>query len=339
MEMKLIRFSEPLVERNLFEFRIVRAALSRRLNHKSGAQKQAYKKSHQTQCIPPLVMLDVLAGPLQIRQLISDESSMMQKNLRALCAVLFIGAASAWADDTPKYDAASVERGKQNFGASCGICHGASGKGGEKGPDLLRSVLVLHDEGGKSIGPVILQGRPERGMPRFPLTLEQISDIAHFLHNSIEATKDRDNYKILNIVTGDAQAGKAYFNGAGKCAACHSVDGDLKTIGAKYDAIKLQTKMILPDDSWTEGSSAKPVSAVSITVTLPSGQSFSGMPLNVDDFTVSLREADGTYRSFARHKDSPRVEIQNKLQGHLDLLMHYTDADIHNLTAYLVTLK
>jgi cytochrome c553 len=176
-------------------------------------------------------------------------------------------------------------------------------------------------------------------MPRFPLTAEQIADIANFLHSSIEATKDRDNYKILNIVTGDPDAGKAYFNGAGHCASCHSVDGDLKKIGAKYDPIKLQSKMIQPDYNWTEGDPPKQVSAISITVTLPSGQSISGTPVYADDFTVSLREADGTYRSFARHKDSPRVEINNKLQAHLDQLMKYSDADIHNLTAYLVTLK
>jgi mono/diheme cytochrome c family protein len=267
---------------------------------------------------------------------------MMRNKLAALCTIMFIGATLAWADDPtapPKYNPASVERGKQNFASTCGFCHGATGKGGEKGPDLLRSVLVLDDEGGKSIGPVILKGRPERGMPHFPFSPEQITDIANFLHNSIEATKDRDNYKILNIVTGDANAGKAYFNGAGKCSSCHSVGGDLKGIAAKYDPIKLQSKMVQPDDSWTEGNPAKQVSAISVTVTLPSGESFTGTPTYVDDFTVSLREDDGTYRSFTRHKDSPRVEIKNRLQGHLDLLMNYSDADIHNLTAYLLTLK
>ena len=267
---------------------------------------------------------------------------MMQKKLLVMCTILFIGTMPVWADDPtapPKYNPASVERGKQNFGSTCGFCHGATGKGGEKGPDLLRSVLVLDDEGGKSIGPVILKGRPEKGMPRFPLTPEQITDIANFLHNSIEAAKDRDNYKILNIVTGDATKGKAYFNGAGKCASCHSVDGDLKNIATKHDPIKLQSKMIQPDYAWTEGNPAKQVSAISVTVTLPSGESFSGTPIYADDFTVSLRQEDGTYRSFARHNDVPRVEIKNRLQAHLDQLMHYADADIHNLTAYLVTLK
>jgi cytochrome c oxidase cbb3-type subunit III len=267
---------------------------------------------------------------------------MLQNKLAAVCVILSIGAPLMRAQDPnapPQYDPASVERGRQNFGTTCGFCHGVSGKGGEKGPDLLRSVLVLHDEGGKSIGAVVLKGRPDRGMPSFPLTPEQIVDIANFLHNSIEAAKDRDNYKILNIVTGNAAAGKAYFNGAGQCNSCHSVEGDLQKIGAKYDPIQLQTKMIQPDYVWNEGNPPKQVNAISVKVTLPSGQSFTGTPVYIDDFTVSLRDRDGTYHSFARHKDTPKVEMINRLQAHLDQLMRYTDSDIHNLTAYLVTLK
>ena len=267
---------------------------------------------------------------------------MMWNKLAAVCAALtVIGATLAWADEPtpPKYDPASVERGRQTFGSTCGFCHGVSAKGGEKGPDLLRSVLVLDDEGGKSIGPVVLKGRQERGMPSFQLTPEQITDIASFLHSSIEATKDRDNYKILNIVTGDPKAGQAYFNGGGKCSVCHSVDGDFRKIGAKYEPIVLQTKMIQPDYVWSEGTPPKQVMAVAVKVTLPSGETITGRPMYIDDFTVSLRQDDGTYRSFTRHKDSPKVEIENRLQAHLDQLLRYTDADIHNLTAYLVTLK
>jgi mono/diheme cytochrome c family protein len=264
----------------------------------------------------------------------------MQSKLLPICALALIGCSLAIADDPkapPKFDPASVQRGKQNFASTCGFCHGSKATGGEKGPDLLRSVLVLHDDNGKSIGPVILKGRPDRGMPHFPLSPEQIADIANFLHNSIEAAKDRDNYQILNIVTGSPQAGMSYFNGAGKCSSCHSVTGDLQKIGAKYEPVVLQGKMLQPDDRWTEAG--KPVSAITVTVTLPSGASFTGAPIYLDDFTVSLREADGTYHSFKRSNDVPRVEVHNRLQAHLEQLLHYSDSDIHNLTAYLVTLK
>ena len=239
----------------------------------------------------------------------------------------------------PTYDPISVERGKTLFVGTCGFCHGATAKGGEKGPDLLRSVLVLDDEHGANIGPVVLKGRPEKGMPRFSFSQQQILDIANFLHSSIESAAHREGYKILNIVTGDVTAGKAYFNGAGKCSACHSVQGDLKGIASRYEPVTLQGKILQPDYSWTEGTPPREVFAVSITVTLPSGESFTGRPQHLDDFNVSLREANGTFRSFQRTNDGPRVELHNRLQGHLDLLNVYTDSDIHNLTAYLVTLK
>lgn len=239
----------------------------------------------------------------------------------------------------PQYDPTSVERGKGIFVSACGFCHGSNATGGEKGPDLLRSVLVLDDENGKTIGPVILRGRPDKGMPRFPFTAQQIADIANFLHSSIKNAIDRDNYKILNIVTGDPKAGEAYFNGAGHCASCHSVTGDLKGIGAKYEPVTLQGKFLQPNYSWTEGTPPHEVSAMSVTVTLPSGESFTGTPVNLDDFNVALREPDGSYHSFKREKDVPRVELHNRLGAHLEMLSHYTDADIHNLTAYLVTLK
>jgi cytochrome c oxidase cbb3-type subunit 3 len=273
---------------------------------------------------------------------------MKKINCFGIAGVLLLGISAAANGQTAatdkngapqKYDAPSVARGKQTFVGTCGFCHGTNAKGGEKGPDLLRSVLVLHDENGKSIGNVVLNGRVDKGMPRFPLTPQQITDIANFLHDSISKAANRDSYKILNIVTGNPEAGKAYFDGSGQCSSCHSVTGDLKGIASKYDPATLQGKLVQPSYSWTEGTPPKRVFAISVTVTLPSGESFTGEPVNLDDFNVSLREPDGTYRSFKRTKDVPRVEIHNRLQAHLDLLLRYKDSDIHNLTAYLVTLK
>lgn len=236
-----------------------------------------------------------------------------------------------------KFDPAAVERGRSLFVSSCGFCHGANAKGGEKGPDLLRSVLVLDDENGKLIASVILKGRPEKSMPRFPFTTAQINDIATFLHKAIVDAADRDSYKILNIVTGDMAAGRAYF--AAKCAHCHSATGDLKGIGKKYEPVTLQGRFINPPWTWTEGNPPKTVSALSVTVKLPSGESYTGALAYYDDFNVALREADGTYRSFKRTGAGPEVELHNKLQAHLDLVLQYTDTDIHNVTAYLVTLQ
>jgi cytochrome c oxidase cbb3-type subunit III len=270
----------------------------------------------------------------------------LHRNIKIRGLVMALAAVTAMCamaqSEPPKYDPASVERGQKAFVATCGFCHGTHAKGGEKGPDLLRSVLVLDDENGKSIGQMILNGRPDKGMPRFVMTREQISDIANFLHNAISAAAQRDTYKILNIVTGDPKAGQTYFNGAGKCNSCHSVTGDLKGVGSKYEPVSLQDKLLMPRDRWNQsssGSSARNKSAVTVTVTLASGESFSGNLVYIDDFNVALRDASGNYQSFARKEDTPRVEMHNPLKVHSEMLMQYTDRDIHNLTAYLVTLK
>ena len=234
--------------------------------------------------------------------------------------------------DYKAYDAATLERGKTAFSSQCGFCHGANARGGEGGPDLLRAEIVLDDENGNLIGPVVLNGRPG-GMPKFTMSQTQIAEIAAFLHEGIRAAAERGTYKVLNIVTGDPKAGEAYFNGAGKCATCHSPAGDLKGVGSKYEPIALQGRFLMPAGG--RGTQAKAV----VTVTLPSGSSVQGTLQRIDDFNVALTDAKGDYHSFTRKGAVPKVELKDPLQAHYDLLSKYTDADIHNLTAWLVTLK
>ncbi len=239
----------------------------------------------------------------------------------------------------PSFDPKAVERGQQAFSAQCGFCHGANAKGGESGPDLIRSVIVLDDENGAGLGQFLKTGRPDQGMPRFELSSEQVSDIAAFLHQRVTDAEFRQTYKVLNILVGDARAGEAYFKGAGECASCHSTGGDLKGIGAKYDAETLQDRIVMP-----RGRRASPEeagrAAVTATVTPESGTSYSGALLRLTDFDVTIREASGAVRTFARISESnPRIERRDPLQGHQDRLPKWTDMDLHNVTAYLASLK
>jgi cytochrome c oxidase cbb3-type subunit III len=234
--------------------------------------------------------------------------------------------------DYKAYDAATLERGKTTFSSQCGFCHGANARGGEGGPDLLRAEIVLDDENGNLIGPVILNGRPG-GMPKFTMNQTQIGEIAAFLHEGIRAAAERGTYKVLNIVTGDPKAGETYFNGAGKCGTCHSPAGDLKGVGSKYDPIALQGRFLMP----AGGRGAQPKTVV--IVTLSSGRSVQGTLQRIDDFNVALTDSNGDYHSFQRNGAVPKVELKDPLQAHYDLLSKYTDGDIHNLTAWLVTLK
>src|SRR5262249_6873668 len=149
--------------------------------------------------------------------------------------------------EAPKFDPEAVERGKVLQVAQCGFCHGSNARGGEKGPDLTRSEVVQGDDGGVQLAAFLKVGRPERGMPKFALPDEAVKDVATYLHATIASVAHRDRYKILNILVGDAKAGEAFFNGAGKCATCHSLTGDLAGIGSKYeDPSVLQGRIVMP---------------------------------------------------------------------------------------------
>ena len=247
-----------------------------------------------------------------------------------------IGAAIAGAKEDP----AAFNRGAKLYTTNCAGCHGATGRGGPGAPDLIRSLLVLDDEKGILIAPVLRDGRPDMGMPKPGLSDPQIADLVAWLHVQTYAAGHRSTYAFLDVLTGDAKKGEAYFNGAGKCNTCHSPAGDLKGIGARYDGFALQGRWLQPRGGrGGRGAAASTKGTVTVTVTPANGKAISGTLDRVDDFSVSLRDAEGGYHSFTREGAVPKVEIHDPLKTHTDLLSRYTDADIHNLTAYLVTLK
>lgn len=243
-------------------------------------------------------------------------------------------AEKAATQEQPAKDTAAGGRGRTLFEQSCGFCHGRDATGA-RGPDLVRSPLVAHDVNGNLIGEVIRHGRPDKGMPPLAtMTDEQVADIAAFLHaRALEAMESAGvprSYPVERLLTGNAEAGKAFFNGAGGCKNCHSPTGDLATIATKYSAIELEAQMLYPG-----GRQATPHATA--VVTLPSGEQITGALVHADDFMVGLRDAFGWYRSFPR--DRVKVELQDPLTAHRELLGKLTQADVHNLFAYLETLK
>jgi len=245
----------------------------------------------------------------------------------------------------PGFDQETVDRGRELLVAQCGFCHGSNARGGQSGPDLTRSAVVQDDEEGRQLGAFLRVGRPDQGMPKFDLTDAQVSDLASFLHSTIYLAANRRLYQILDILTGDPKAGEAFFNGAGRCTSCHSATGDLKGVGAKYDPATLQNRFVMPRGG--RGMPSGPPrpayldkNAVQLTVTLPSGESFSGALVRVTDFDVTLYDPKTEQtRSWTRNGDVPKVSVTDPLQAHVDLWTKWTDADMHNVTAYLASLK
>ena len=111
--------------------------------------------------------------------------------------------ASAAAIAGSKEDPGAVERGGKLFVTNCGGCHGATARGGVGAPDLIRSVLVLDDEKGILISPVIRNGRLEQGMPASNLSDAQIADIVAWLHVQTYAAGHRSTYAFQDVLTGD----------------------------------------------------------------------------------------------------------------------------------------
>jgi cytochrome c oxidase cbb3-type subunit III len=236
-------------------------------------------------------------------------------------------------------DPAAIERGKTQYGVHCTFCHGADTRGGDGGPSLLRSQIVLEDQRGELIAPVVKNGRLDRGMPKFALTDDQIADIAAYIHSFRAAGYDESRQRPPDIVVGDPKAGEAFFSA--RCASCHSTTGDLQGIATKIaDPRLLQQSWLMPGSGGGRGERA-PIQAppATVTVTLPSGEKVEGTLDRLDDFAVSLTDADGTHRSFRIDGDVPHVQVHDPLLPHRELLRIYTDDDIHNVTAFLVTLK
>jgi cytochrome c oxidase cbb3-type subunit III len=227
------------------------------------------------------------------------------------------------------YPPALVESGGLLFRQDCSFCHGRDAGGGESGPDLTRSKLVTEDRDGDKIGPVVRNGRLEKGMPRFEVSDQEIAGLVAFIHTQqIEAAKKkgrRSGVDVADLQTGNAEAGKQFFNGAGGCSTCHSPTGDLARIASRYEGLKLEEQMLYPKQAKSK-----------VTVTLSSGQSITGTLEYLDEFTVGLIDSTGVYRSWK--SSDVEYKVDAPVNAHVELFGKYTDDDIHNLMAYLQTL-
>jgi cytochrome c oxidase cbb3-type subunit 3 len=243
-------------------------------------------------------------------------------------------------NDEQVADASAAARGQSLYKSDCAGCHGPMARGGSEGPDLVRSVIVLHDRYGSALGPFLLEHHAlPNGRQLPPVTENQIKALSNFLHQQVSNTLRSGPYtKVLNVMTGDAVAGAAYFNGAGGCNKCHSPAGDLAGVASRYDAATLQQRFLFPRAAGFTLRGFTPTKPVTVTVTAPDGSSIAGTLVRMDDFNISLRDAGGNYRSWKRTPEL-KIEKHDPYAAHDELLDKYTDRDIHNVVAYLETLK
>lgn len=232
--------------------------------------------------------------------------------------------------ESESYPDALVQSGNALFRQDCAFCHGRNAGGGESGPDLTRSKLVTANVNGDKIGPVIRNGRPDKGMPPFDRSDEQIASLVAFIHAqqkiALEKKGGRKGVDASDLQTGNADSGKKYFDGAGKCATCHSPTGDLAGIASRLEGLQLEEEMLYPKKAKSK-----------VTVTLASGENITGTLEYLDEFTVGLFDSADVYRSWRTQDVKYKVDVP--VNAHVELFSKYTDADIHNLMAYLQTLR
>ena len=233
------------------------------------------------------------------------------------------------------YPSDLVQEGSTLFRKDCAFCHGRDAGGGESGPDLTRSKLVSADVKGDKIGPVVRNGRPDKGMPPFDRSNQQIASLVAFIHtqqnNALanggrRGSGGRKGVDASDLQTGNAEAGKQYFEGAGGCATCHSPTGDLAGVASRYSGLELEEQMLYPRHAKSK-----------VSVTLASGQTIIGTLAYLDEFTVGLRDVNDTYHSWATA--NVKFKVDSPVEAHAEQFPKYTDADIHNLMAYLQTLR
>ena len=236
---------------------------------------------------------------------------------------------------TPQtYTAEQIRAGELRFGAQCGFCHGRDAAGGEQGPDLTRSELIAQDVRGDKVGPLVRAGRVDGGMPSFKLSDSDLTAIVAYIHQQMDEASTlgggRRSVEPEDLATGNAADGRAYFDGAGGCSRCHSATGDLKGIAARYQGLNLFQRMLYP--------SGRPAPAPPKAIfTLASGQTIVAPVTAEDEFTVTVMDPLGNPQTYQRN--AVKVKIENPIVAHFEQLGKYTDASIHNVLAYLDTLK
>jgi cytochrome c oxidase cbb3-type subunit III len=223
-----------------------------------------------------------------------------------------------------------IRSGRDLFRQDCSFCHGRDAGGGETGPDLTRSKLVAEDVDGEKIGVVVRNGRPDKGMPRFDRSDQQVASLVAFIHTqqylAFTRKGGRKGVDAADLQTGNAEAGKKYFNGTGGCATCHSPTGDLAGLASRYRGLELEEQMLYPMHAKSK-----------ISVTLASGQTIAGTLAYRDEFTVGLIDSTGAYKSW--RTSDVQYKIDAPVDAHVELFNKYTDDDVHNLMAYLQTLR
>jgi mono/diheme cytochrome c family protein len=267
---------------------------------------------------------------------------------------------------SPVVDQDAHDRGRALWASHCIDCHGSQARGSDTGPNIIRTRTVNFDRSaaktGSVLGPFLKAGHPTQSKkPSASFTEDEVVALANFLRQRVNDTmRGSPVFTVGDILVGDAKAGEAFFQGEGGCAGCHNAtSNNLAGIATRIPApVDLQQRMLFPGAAGrgrgrggrgAPGGAAPPGAppaaasaadrnAIRVAIAPASGPSMSGVLVEESDFYVTIRDAEGAIRS-VRRTPGMKVTKTNPLQAHIDLLDRLTDKQIHDLVAYLETLK
>lgn len=250
---------------------------------------------------------------------------------------------------SPVVDPAAHDRGRAIWARECIDCHGSTARGSDTGPNIIRTKTVNFDRSSATPGSVLGQflkagHKTQSGKASSTFTDAEIVDLAHFVRQKVNDTmRGSPLFTVGDILVGDRAAGEAYFKGEGKCATCHNATTrNLAGIGTRIPApVDIQQRFLFPSGGrgGRGGPAAGPnPNATTVTITPASGPAISGVLVEQSDFYVTLRQNDGQLK-VVRRAPGLKVVVTNPLQAHIDLLDAITDKQIHDVVAYLESLK
>jgi putative heme-binding domain-containing protein len=249
----------------------------------------------------------------------------------AFCALVLLLAAGGPARGQTirgDYGAADIGYGARLYTMHCAQCHGATGD--QVGTVDLRSGKFKNASTDQQLMNLVTSGIPAGGMPSFKFDSAELTGIVAYLRNM-------NTFDAASVPVGNADRGRALFEGKGGCRTCHQVDGrgaglapDLGDIGAIRTAAALQAAILDPSAAMLPIN--RPVRAVT-----KNGRTVNGRRLNEDTFTVQLMDDRGALLSLVKDDlREYRVLTQSPMPAYSGKL---TSAEVADLVAYLLTLK
>jgi mono/diheme cytochrome c family protein len=231
----------------------------------------------------------------------------------------------------PEPDKAAAARGAPLYQQLCAFCHGQQARGAT-GSSLITSDEVLGDDHGEHLVAFLKKGRPEKGMPAFATMADgELKDISEFIHLRVEDVANRGTYRVLNILVGNAAKGHDYVEA--HCISCHKAEA-FAHIGGKFRSPdQLQRGWI-----WPARGTGENALTVNATVDMPGGGTIAGRVAQVSDFRITLIDGTGQPRTIER-RAAVKVLMRDPLAAHQEMIMTLSNDDMHNVTAYLDSLK